>query len=228
MVLCKLLLLAREGQSGNGSSELNSRKEEKDMVERKHALALTATTAVLGAACMANADLHDPALDQTYTLGAFHLDSLANGGVTEASFTITPPENEFPIVGFSFAGTVDGVGDSGAWASDMRMTVDDPTGDSTSFGGFSTTSDYDWDFQGGGSTDDGDYDSGPHLIWSDSPISQDGENSFTFSFTNDWDSTLSPTHVWSDVQITFHKIPAPGALALLGLAGLVGTRRRRA
>ena len=32
----------------------------------------------------------------------------------------------------------------------------------------------------------------------------------------------------SEVAGTFTYIPAPGALALLGLAGLAGTRRRRA
>lgn len=184
-------------------------------------------SAIAFVAMPASADFHDPSLDETYELGGFNLNSEANGGVISASFTIVPPANDFPIVGFSFSGTVAGITGSGSWASDLQLAIDDPNGNTTLIGGFSTPSDFDWDFQGSGSADDGDYASGPHFLWEDSPIDKDGVNAFVFTFTNDWNSELAAMHQWSNIEITFHKIPAPGALALLGLAGLVGSRRRR-
>lgn len=41
------------------------------------------------------------------------------------------------------------------------------------------------------------------------------------------DNYPDPEGRWLDGTITIHYIPAPGALALLGMAGLVGVRRRR-
>jgi MYXO-CTERM domain-containing protein len=41
-------------------------------------------------------------------------------------------------------------------------------------------------------------------------------------------STFSGATVYSEQEITVTVTPAPGALALLGVAGLVGGRRRRA
>lgn len=188
----------------------------------------------LGAALCATAGVahagsgYDPALDISYNLGGFNLDSAANGGVTVAEFLVTPPANDSMIVGISFSGTVAGISGTGSWASDLMMVVTDPMQGQVSVGGFSGVQN-NWDFQGSGSSNDGFYESGPHLFWADSPIGKDGAGSWKFTFTNDWDSTFAATMSWTDVTITFHKlmVPAPGALALLGLAGLAGGSRRR-
>jgi MYXO-CTERM domain-containing protein len=100
-----------------------------------------------------------------------------------------------------------------------------------SSGGFPAPGGYnDWDFQGGDSEPDGLYvhglgsphgDGNPDFAFD--KIAKGGV--WTFEFEQTWG-----TADWKGVSIALHKqsaIPAPGALALLGLAGLVGARRRR-
>lgn len=51
-------------------------------------------------------------------------------------------------------------------------------------------------------------------------------NSYSFEFGNAYSSGLA---YYKDITVTLHgvsQVPAPGAIALLGLAGLVGRRRR--
>lgn len=46
--------------------------------------------------------------------------------------------------------------------------------------------------------------------------------------SDDFDDSVNPDHIYRDGStITINKIPAPAGLALLGLGGLVATRRRR-
>jgi hypothetical protein len=141
------------------------------------------------------------------------------------------------VNGFSFIGTVTGVSGNGTWASDTLLEITGPSGSFTSIGGFATTPENDWDFQGSQSSEDGTYESGPHfealeldpvepVFDSNGDGTTDLGGLWTFTFTQTFFSSSATEIAWTDVQITLIQIPAPGALALLGVAGLVGRRRR--
>lgn len=172
----------------------------------------------------------DPSLDEVI---------LINGGeaFTQSSdesmtFEVTLDSNPNPVIGFSFAGVVQGIEGTATWASDTRLDIIAPDGTSHSIGGFGQDDTEDWDFQGSQSTDDGLYTHGLGSEFGDGEpdfvfdkIAKGGTWSFTFTQTFGTDVT------WKGVSINLHKqaaLPAPGAIALLGLAGLAGTRRRRA
>ncbi|MEE9128472.1 MAG: hypothetical protein V3T84_00505, partial [Phycisphaerales bacterium] len=57
--------------------------------------------------------------------------------------------------------------------------------------------------------------------WHDNPIPKGGDWNFMFAET--WDGGVE----YNNLTITLLKIPSPGALALIGVAGLVSPRRRR-
>lgn len=183
---------------------------------------------VLAAAATAAAgDLgYDPALDEKLDIPTF---GLADDESVTFSFDL--PENGNPVVGFSFSGTVSGISGTSTWASDTVLRIDAPGGGNVTAGGFNFPNDLDWDFDGSGSTDDGTYASGPHLVDRlGDPLFGGGTpkgGTWSFTFTQSFgvaDQTVS----WEGVSIVLHKIPTPGALALLGLAGLAGRGRRRA
>jgi len=199
--------------------------------EKRHMMKIATLTAAAGIALSSAAfgvTKHDPALDEKLSFGNFVLDSAANGG-TPAVFNVPNGDNGNDIIGFSFSGSVTGISGTSSWASDLQLIITDPNGGTFTVGGFtnSINADIDWDFDGSGSTNDGAYESGPHYAWLNNPISKNGVGDWTFSFANDWNSTLAATMSWTDMQIFLHKIPTPGAAALFGLAGLAGLRRRR-
>lgn len=112
----------------------------------------------------------------------------------------------------------------GAFGSDILMTVNDPDGGTTTFGGYDQE----------GTVDNFWLNSNPGTDWTGEDswdnafgngVTRPGEWTFTFSY--DWAGGTTAGATWEDVQITLHKVPAPGALALLGVAGLCGTSRRR-
>ena len=112
---------------------------------------------------------------------------------------------------------------SASWASDAAFVLngtqyggyDTYLSTATSFGGF-------WSFNGSGSAPAGHYfdaknASGLYVAGTD----------YTFEFGNGW--STSGAVAYDNVTITLFgvcEVPAPGAVALLGLAGLVGRRRR--
>lgn len=114
---------------------------------------------------------------------------------------------------------------AGSWASDMVLLIAPPGVAGTAWGGFNTQFDAPnngglWGFDGAGSAASGTYtdtktwDSTAGGIWE-------------FGIGNGW--TTSPAVSYNNVVLTLHGsiVPAPGAFALLGLAGLAGSRRRR-
>jgi uncharacterized protein (TIGR03382 family) len=140
-------------------------------------------------------------------------------GGESITFTVELPPNNKTVTGFSFTGHFDDLANDASWASDLRLDILAPDGQDYAIGGFDNPSNL-WDFDGPGSDGDGVYSHDGHGTFDNAP-----KGVWTFKFTNDWGP--SGGHTWSDVVITLHKVPAPGALALLGVAGLLGGRRRR-
>jgi hypothetical protein len=188
--------------------------------------------ATAAACCMASAAVADsgwnPNLDEIIVINGGESFFLASG--ESITFDVEFEANDNPVIGFSFAGVWQGGG--GAWASDTRLDITAPDGTSIFRGGFPAPGGgNDWDFQGGQSAPDGAYSHGQGSPFGDGDpdfafdkISKGGVWSFTF--LNTWG-----TADWKGVVIVLHKqeaiTPAPGALALLGLAGLAGVSRRR-
>jgi hypothetical protein len=166
--------------------------------------------------------------DVSYDLGSIGpLQSVANGGITSNTFEIEVLDSAglMNIVGFAFEGNYDEQDpDSFSWASDTLLVITTPGGDTWTVGGLTSPNDEDWDFQGSGSDDPGFYE---HLegAWGLGEV--DPVGTWTLTFTNDWDSTSATGLIWDDPIFTLIEVPGPGALALLGIAGLAGTRRRR-
>lgn len=197
----------------------------------KKVLALAAAAAICTSP-MALADSGwDPSLDEVILINGGEPFSLA--ALESNTFEVFVEPNNNPVIGFSFAGVIQGISGSAAWASDTKLEIVAPDGTTYDIGGFTNPSDNDWDFDGSQSTEDGLYihglgspfgDGQPDFVFD--KIAKGGVWSFTF--TNDWSG--APVITWKGVSILLHKqaaLPAPGALALLGLAGLAGARRRR-
>jgi lysyl endopeptidase len=152
---------------------------------------------------------HDAELDETLAIPDFAIDSAANGGQPFEHGTPAGQATRGQVVGFSFEGTVSGISGNSSWASDMCLIVEAPDGSTYAVGGFSgSVSGCDvnnWDFDGGGSTDNGTYDS-THIGVFDEV---DDQGEWTFTFINDWNSASAATMSWTDVTITLHKAPLP-------------------
>ncbi len=146
--------------------------------------------------------------------------ALTLAGNQSASFNYVDPDNDQLIVGFSADVVFSDPTGSLSYASDLKLTFN---GIGQAVGGFTNPGNILWDFDGFGSDGSGVYVDNSHtLIWKDQPISKDQLTGFTF--LNDWGS--SPANTWT-VTLTLYKVvPAPGAMALIGLAGLVSRRRR--
>ncbi|MCC5822864.1 MAG: hypothetical protein LAT64_04935 [Phycisphaerales bacterium] len=173
------------------------------------------------AAATSSASNFDPDLDIVVTLGDFTVFPDAAGNPITVSFNLTGPGD---VVGISFSGDASGVGGTGTWASDTRLSVRIGGTEQFNIGGL-VGRDNDWDFQGSGSTNDGTYASGPHLFAKNNPIAAGA--AWSFQFSHDWFSASASPITWTNVNMTLHRVPAPGAMALLGLGGLVAGRRCR-
>ncbi|MEN1727331.1 MAG: S8 family serine peptidase [Pseudomonadota bacterium] len=147
----------------------------------------------------------DPTLDEALAVPDFTITGGAGGG-TPASFTIPAGvATRGTVLGFEFEGTVSGITGNGDWASDMVLVLTGPDGDSFSVGGF-TSPVNDWDFQGGGSSEDGTYVSA-HL---DAFIPGTGDiGNWTASFQHGWESANAGSMNWSNVTLTLKKAPLP-------------------
>ena len=183
------------------------------------ALAIAASVAIVCGAC---ADVYT---NEKTLIEGLSFQFLKQGD--SVTYNIDLPAGK-PVVGFRFEGdyTDDGPGAPTFWASDLQLKITSPNGRMWTVGGFFSPRDEDWAFQGPGSDGDGHYgDDGEDIFlpWLDDPLAS---GVFNVAFSNDWQS--DPNENLYDVQVRFYQAtPAPGALALLGLAGLVGRGRRR-
>lgn len=160
-----------------------------------------------------------------------------------------------PVVGFNFEGDYwdDGPGGPTWWASDLTMTIISPAGRSWTVGGWDNLNERDENWMGwegsagdfpppvqpaGVFPNDGQNfdDNGnkipvflhaDHFPWKEDP--QPKEGIWTITVKTDF-LAVDPgprDAFWVDIQISLYNIPAPGALSLLGVAGLLTKRRRR-
>jgi len=161
--------------------------------------------------------------DETFNLGDFVFPA---GDVQSEEVVVTLGPNPKGVIGFSVSFDYNKADSDGSWASDLQMVLTDPNGNVFDIGGLNDEDPLvnEWDFQGSGSTDPGFYEhTSDWDVWADDPRSK---GDWTIALSDDWNSG-SIDNEWNNFTITFHKIPAPGALALLGVAGVAGTRRRR-
>ena len=193
-------------------------------------IATLTVAAGLALSAVANAGpTFDPALDIVVDLGTFTVVSPGAGGdplpLAVVFGGVDPGINPNDIVGFTFSGTASGVTGNGTWASDTRLLVSRGGVQVFDVGGLvgPPPRANDWAFQGAGSTNDGFY-SSQHFFANAFP--KDGTE-WTLTFFHDWRSGLAAPITWTDATFTIHKIPTPGAAALLGLAGVAASRRRR-
>jgi hypothetical protein len=197
----------------------------------KKALAFAAAAALCTTPAVLADSGWDPALDEAILINGG--ESFSLGALESITFEVQLASNPNPVIGFSFAGVIQGISGTAAWASDTKLEIVAPDGTMYDIGGFTNASANDWDFDGSQSTNDGLYTHGLGSTFGDGEpafvfdkIAKGGTWSFTI--TNDWSG--APEITWKGVSILLHKqsaVPAPGALALLGLAGLAGARRRR-
>ncbi len=143
------------------------------------------------------------------------------GGGDSWTESYSQPENDLLIIGW--AATVYFTDDppTTAWASDLRI---DFNGIGYFVGGFPAPGGKgNWEFQGIVTDLTGIYLDTTHTdMWANDPIPKGLLTGFTL--TNDWDN--SPGEPQWTVELTLFKVPAPGAIALLGTAALSGRRRR--
>ena len=160
------------------------------------------------------------------TAGTAHADvhnlgnpGLLGGGQSAVfNFTDSVPVVDSISISFDYAEPVL----DASWASDVQVILTDGVGNSLIIGGFinSNAADILWAFDGSISDDPGNY--------SDTFATNfvtDGIWSLTF--VNDWTSDPNPND-YANLIVTMGPVPAPGALALLGLAGVSRRRRRKA
>lgn len=161
-----------------------------------------------------------------------------------------------PVVGFNFEGDYwdDGAGEPTWWASDLAMTITSPTGRTWTVGGWDNLEvrDENWDgWLGSGSpgtpppdqptgifpNDGQNFDKNgfkipvflhaDHFPWKGDP--QPKEGLWRITLSTDF-AAVDPgprEAFWTDISISLYNVPAPGALALIGVAGLLTRRRRR-
>ncbi len=151
-------------------------------------------------AVAAGRGLYEPGRDEILQIGDFTLPGNETAGASAAGGVLTSGM----AMGFTFKGTVSGIGGTYTYASDMIMTITSPDGTGYSLGGFN--SGYPpWDFDGSGSSGDGTYTSthvGPEIFGSEGTAD---EGLWNFDFEHSYNDTMH----WADVSVTLHKAPPP-------------------
>jgi MYXO-CTERM domain-containing protein len=155
--------------------------------------------------------------DQVLNLGN---NTLTGGNFNEYQFNLSGSLTGFSI-NFDYV-----TGGGGSWASDMLLLIIDPNGAGQYWGGFNVspagyTDSGIWGFDGSASANSGNYGD------SKSVAGLSGNGTWTFRVYNGW--STAPSNQYNNFVLSAKGVvPAPGAIALLGLAGLAGRRRRSA
>lgn len=169
-----------------------------------------------------------PAYDVVVSLPDFQLGP-DDSATESASFTVNL-DGAHPVIGVTFSGLFSEIfSNTDAYASDLRLDILAPSGAMFSVGGFGFEgAPNPWEFQGGMSAGAGYYSSTHWQTEAGGTLFGPGETiggEWTFILSNTFGTQTR--HDWSDVTVTFHSIPSPGSLGLIGTAGLVSLMRRR-
>lgn len=103
---------------------------------------------------------------------------------------------------------------SPSWGSEARIDISSPLGTTFTFNGGAVG----WGNSSGIFVDGG------------TTTAFDGEfiaGNWTFRFYESWDDAITPDGIYNSAYFIIAAVPAPGAMALLGLAGVMGLRGRR-
>ena len=171
--------------------------------------------------------------------GTFLMAGLASAAVAgmatadvEAFFDVSGPGGNGYTVDFEADGALAGMNlafdftNAGGytWAGDLMVTIVDPNGVGIQYGGYNLDLGY---------TNAGDFDSSFDTSTSGAFSTNVALESFGLSGSGMWTVGFwdgytggAATDNWAGVINLEGIVPAPGALALLGLAGLAGRRRR--
>jgi len=174
----------------------------------RSAWAAMAAVASLGLATMASAE----------TVVSLGNNTLTGGQSNSYGFVLEGTLTSF-LIEFDYVSNT-----GGSWASDMVLKITDPNAFARYWGGFNLnpggTNSGLWGFDGPASANSGFY------FDTKSVAGMSGTGTWTLEIFNGW--TTSPEVQYNNVTVTLTGlVPAPGAIALLGLAGLAGSRRRR-
>jgi hypothetical protein len=171
------------------------------------------------------------ALAGTYTIDLTGVESHENFGGATNHWVVTDIGVGSEVVGLEWIDVVGTGGGGPSWGNEMNMYLEAGSV-ATGSGGINTqffpddggaTAGGTWGPASGGSS--------TYLIDNGASfVSVDGDIRIEWYESYD-DGVVLPQDAHYDggtVIVTYNEIPAPGALALLGLAGIAGTRRRRA
>jgi len=165
------------------------------------------------------------AADQAVSLGNNSLVASNAGGsinFNEYNFVLSGTLTDFTL-NFNY---VDG--NPSSWASDMIIQIIAPNGGNAFWGGTNvnptgSTDKGVWSFDGSASTVSGPYSDNSNLL---GVTNLSGAGTWKIRILNGWTGAVNACG-YNDVNLNLiGVVPAPGAVALLGLAGLVGRRRR--
>ncbi len=163
-------------------------------------------------------------IEKKIELGDWKVDAHDISIVIGPSIDFTLEENGNAVIGFRVEFDFTNQFDDSSWASDLEFKLTDPGGKTyvvgqQAFDGGDPfgPEDFIWDFDGADSQPSGFYTS-THTIGA-----VDKGGTWNVMLAESWDGGVA----FDNISLTLIKIPAPGALALLGVAGLLGVSRRR-
>lgn len=145
----------------------------------------------------------------------------------QANTQLFPLAGSGTITGFMISADMLPAGSGGSWQSDMMLTITSPDNVVFNVGGY-TNELYPWNdptLGGTGTFPAGN--GGAGSFAASYPVNLGNvAGTWTVELKNDWEYTGAGNSLeWNNVTITL--VPAPGSLALLGVAGMIGFRRRR-
>ena len=163
-------------------------------------------------------------IEKKIELGDWKIDAHDIGEFPQLSLDFTLEENGNAVIGFRVDFDFTNQFNDSSWASDLEFKLTDPGGKTfvvgqADFNGGDPFGPQDavWDFDGAQGQPDGHYTS-THDI---GPTDKGG--TWNVMLAETWDGGVA----YDNISLTLIKVPTPGALALLGVAGLLGVSRRR-